>query len=222
MDSLFNIPILKRNVYDKELFDRAEKSILEMYEVSDHTQRVPGLQAGKKQYSDRASNKLGDPLNGVDGIDELLELVKQTGLEYLESLGATKKVLYEKSQYWKMFGWWNVLDQDGWYPWHDHKKCLISAVIYIRCEDGHAPIKFKSPMHALIENWFDCGRAFAKDTEFAQERTVYCNTGDVLIFPSWLDHGVPSRYNDHADTFQHTLDEAASNTKRITIALELY
>lgn len=219
--NLFALPVLVRNRYDEELFTKAEASILGMYEHADKSLRVPGLQAGRKEQSERATNKLGDPLNGIEGIDKILDLVKEVGLEYLESMGATKKFLYEKSQYWKSFGWWNVLEGDGWYPWHDHRKCLLSAVVYIRCEEGHAPIKFKSPMLALIENWFDCGRYFAKDSEYMQERTLYCKTGDILIFPSWLDHGVPSKFKDHADSFMH--DHETENTqKRVTIALELY
>jgi uncharacterized protein (TIGR02466 family) len=82
--------------------------------------------------------------------------------------------------------------------YHDHRECLISGVFYIDVPDeDNMEIMFYTPLKANYDDLF-----FHSD-DVQEVIKIKPQTGDILIFPSWLNHGVMS----------HTTD-----TKRINIA----
>lgn len=183
---IFALPILKTSITDGDLISRVEKSILAVRETHPDDLKISSLVKAKKEYSGTFS----DPMSGVDGTDELVEYAKQAGLMYLEKFGASKKILVEKKSYWKSVAWWNVFEEGEWYPFHDHHMTTLSCVVYIRQEDYHTGLKFKHPCGTLINTWFK-STGFGLGTSNGTEFTLKCKTGDLVVFPPWLEHGVP-------------------------------
>lgn len=231
---IFAVPVLKTTITDCDLISRVEKSILAVRETHPDNLKISSLVKAKQEYS----GTFADPMNGVDGTDELIEYAKQAGLMYLEKFGASKKVLVEKKSYWKTVAWWNVFEEGEWYPFHDHLMTTLSCVLYIRQEEYHAGLKFKHPYGSLINTWFK-STGFGLGTNNGTEFTLKCKTGDLIVFPPWLEHGVPydnteGLKNRHLIVRKHSFTSdmsaplgtktnktAASKSLRISVAIDL-
>jgi len=75
--------------------------------------------------------------------------------------------------------------------YHDHRECIISGVFYIEVPDEeNMEIMLYTPLKANYDDIFF-------DSDDAQEVIkIKPQTGDILIFPSWLNHGVMSHTSD--------------------------
>lgn len=218
---LFAIPILKTHISDEKLISRAEKSILEIRKTFPDEAKISSLAMSKNSLRDGTSNKVLDPLAGVDGADELLKYAKSAGLKYLEDLGANKKTLIQKKMHWDAFGWWNVFEEGEWYPYHDHvNNAKLSCVIYLRQEEHHTGLRMKHPVKSLISAWFR-DTDFGTNTPYAPEVNIKCKTGDVIVFPPWIEHGVPYENKEHSNgvaqkSFDATTSRLARNPRSIS------
>lgn len=185
------IPIKVVDLYDKELFDRLEKSILEQFYKREHKE---GIQQHLNLLDEkREKGTYADPLSRTDGGDTIKKIVRGEMVKYCEDLGADKKFTYQKLNSDSGISWWNVLEsKEDWYPVHDHRNWFVSAVLYVKANTDQQPTRFKSPLAGLMDSWFrPAGRLFGEGTKCAQEYDYFGVTGQLIIFPPWLDHSVP-------------------------------
>ncbi len=77
--------------------------------------------------------------------------------------------------------WYNVHESGGWQDEHVHalSRWSISAYLDVPLNSGN--ILFRDPLHELTRN-------FTSESSQHPWKVVPVNTGDVLIFPSWLRH----------------------------------
>jgi hypothetical protein len=184
------IPIKKVNIYEKDLFNKLTDSILNEFNARDEQ----GINKHLNLLDEKkAKGFAADGLAGIKGSEEIKKIVRQEMVQYCTDLGADARFAYQKLNSSSGINWWNVMPrQSDWYPIHDHRNWFVSAVLYVRVNPNHQPTSFRSPLSGLMDSWFrPAGRIFGKDTKSHQEYEHYGTSGDLLIFPPWLDHSVP-------------------------------
>ena len=86
--------------------------------------------------------------------------------------------------------WYNVYDEGIHHCWHDHGRSLLSGTIYINTDSDSSPFLIKSPYYPIIKGWVG-GDGFVD--RWKQEYKLIPKSGDLFIWPSWLEHSVPAQ-----------------------------
>lgn len=129
-----------------------------------------------------------------------------------------------------LFAWISVYNKQHHHEIHNHFQCHVSGTYYVKCTREDQPIKFINP--AFLSN----ATLLAKDeshispnddklilsgTEGNTNEAIFLNeTGDFLMWPSQLQHGVPFTDNQSKDyeriaisfNFKHRLELDNNNT----------
>lgn len=81
--------------------------------------------------------------------------------------------------------WFNIMDKGSILAYHVHAYSILSGAIYLKKELGVSDITFKNPNpYARMTSttpW--------DNTPGSVHAQVAAETGDLVIFPSWLEHG---------------------------------
>ena len=86
--------------------------------------------------------------------------------------------------------WVNYQSKYQYQEYHDHRERLISGIYYVDVPEGTPGIMMKTPLKANYDDLFF-------NEEAVQEvNHLDIETGDILLFPSWLDHGVKANMTD--------------------------
>jgi len=130
-------------------------------------------------------------------------------VNYISKYNALKK-----STEWANETWFNVLEKSDTYAWHDHNLYFISCVYYPSEGPGNLPIIFKSPMSGIINTWWP-GPTFGRPDmdRWNQEVVIYPKKGDLIIFPSWLEHTVNTPTHSFTKTSE-MVDMSFGHTQR--------
>jgi len=149
----------------------------------------------------------------TDEIDNALQKISYTTNSLVEGIRGTQdpskipqlKKLYEKFQecidsYSKEIGikrsyisesWMNILSVNGSVGVHRHYDSVISGAYYPYVDDGSAPIAFISSTEGFrmidIQYCTDDNKLYT-----ANVHTIVSKTGKLVLFPSWLQHYVPT------------------------------
>ena len=86
--------------------------------------------------------------------------------------------------------WVNHQDKYQYQEYHDHRERIISGIYYIDVPEGAPGIMMKTPLKANFDDLF-----FNEDA-VQEVNHLKIETGDILLFPSWLDHGVKANMTD--------------------------
>ena len=86
--------------------------------------------------------------------------------------------------------WVNHQDKYQYQEYHDHRERIISGIYYIDVPEGAPGIMMKTPLKANFDDLF-----FNEDA-VQEVNHLDIQTGDLLLFPSWLDHGVKANMTD--------------------------
>lgn len=90
--------------------------------------------------------------------------------------------------------WININQKFAYNKQHIHgDDCLLSAVYYAKVPENSGDFYFKMPSHLG-----DMISKFKIDQHplFAVKRNIKPKQGDILVFPSWIDHGVEQNMSD--------------------------
>lgn len=82
--------------------------------------------------------------------------------------------------------WLNFTQPDEYHPIHRHPNSFISGVLYIDLGDESGLIMFQQPSKNLIQPAAPSHPAYLRDFKL-----LHVRTGDILLFPSYLEHSVP-------------------------------
>lgn len=85
--------------------------------------------------------------------------------------------------------WINILPEGGIHTSHIHPHSVISGTTYVKVPEGASAIKYEDPRSAMMM----AAPTRTKDARRDQRSFVYVapETGDVLLWESWLRHEVP-------------------------------
>lgn len=87
--------------------------------------------------------------------------------------------------------WMNILTKHGSVGVHRHYSSVVSAAYYPYVDEGSAPITFVSSTEGfrMLDVEKDRHNGDGKYTSNVQN--VQCKTGQLVLFPGWLQHYVP-------------------------------
>lgn len=134
-------------------------------------------------------NDLVDGIRGdtdpskLSELKPLYEQFQQCANTYSDEIGIERSVIYES--------WMNILTMNGSVGVHRHYDSVISAAYYPYVDEGSAPITFVSAIEGfrMLDVQRDSHKGSGKYTSNVQH--VEAKTGQLVLFPGWLQHYVP-------------------------------
>ena len=110
--------------------------------------------------------------------------------------------------------WLNYTETNQYHHKHAHPNSLVSGVFYINCHEEHDKIKFFNDNYKTI-------RLEAKDWNLWNSETWWfpVKTGDVILFPSSLNHMVETKEGDNTRislAFNVFIKGTIGNNKNLT------
>jgi uncharacterized protein (TIGR02466 family) len=112
----------------------------------------------------------------------------------------TSDVLDIEQQFELTTSWVNKYAKEDLNHQHSHPNSMISGVYYIESDDTSAPIIFNKPyfytnlFHETVKPTFKNKNNNQYNLDFYGLKP---KTGDLYIFPSWLEHTVPPQESDN-------------------------
>ena len=230
-----------RKIYCPMVVSKMKKILgLPLYHVHNVCEHlIPNLQNSieklqeEKQDWDRQRSKLSiytkdgqhkfqtkqDPMEGVEGWQELRSNIKDHVMNFYELLhpidtnfqqGPDTILRKELRKFWHNYAWYSYFDENDSYSWHSHGQYYLIATYYVRADEEHAPLQFKSPMSDMYTAW-------AVGTKSVNlEETIQPKTGDLMIWPAWLEHQIPA-VDTNLLNHSSIKDVNKYNAKRISI-----
>jgi uncharacterized protein (TIGR02466 family) len=86
--------------------------------------------------------------------------------------------------------WVNYQDKYQFQEYHDHKERVLSGIFYLEVPDNAPGLIIQNPQKANFDDLF----FFQEEVQDVNEIDV--ETGDLIMFPGWLDHGVNANMTD--------------------------
>jgi uncharacterized protein (TIGR02466 family) len=162
---LFPTPILIENIVDS--LDGVETVVLSK-EFTEHSLVENGVST-RGQSSILDVKELG-PLK-KDILEKTNSLAKVMGLKKLEITES----------------WCNIMNKDSVVHPHKHHLSVLSGALYIKAEEEAGMFSISNPLYNN-HMMYNCSNPH---TEYVTQTTsIPVTTGTLLIFPSWLEHGV--------------------------------
>ncbi len=88
--------------------------------------------------------------------------------------------------------WLNFTNKDEYHHTHNHPNSLVSGVFYFNADEKFDEIAFFNPKYNQIE------LPIIKFTDYnINECSIRVKTGDLILFPSSLQHAVPNKVGDN-------------------------
>lgn len=172
MHYLFPTALWKTNY---RLQEKEENDLILFHDIIKHTTEGKNYSNSSWQSPDSFSkNEVFDPLKKI----------------------IVQNVEYLKNEIFKNYNidltnmWFNSHEIGMWNKLHSHGLCGLSGVYYLKCPKGSGKIVFERNLleKSILEaSWGFCETSFEpRQTTFE----VIPKEGDLLIFPSWLNHWV--------------------------------
>lgn len=183
--SLFSIPLFRSNLGQLDPITRAW-----LMQLQFPTQRTA---------HDHTDDDLPVDQRGMHILDKpqlrVLKLQIQRTLDHFvyDILAVDAHVLFPIQT-----SWVNLVDAENSVPTHGHSNSMISGVYYIDCDSAAAPLVFEK--NYLYTNLF----SHTVQPTFRERNNFNSNTmlfypcpGDIYLFPSHLEHSVPSGFGSN-------------------------
>jgi|TARA_B110000285_G_scaffold150871_1_gene168416 uncharacterized protein (TIGR02466 family) len=139
--------------------------------------------------------------HNLEWFKDFSDICKDTYISYIQNM-LNIPVSHLSRNDIHLFAWVNVYTGEHHHETHNHTNCKMSGTYYVKAVEGSQPIKFTSPSIMALSGQQQVDRLVKRDgmnnidfngtngTE--SEMNVYPNTGDFLLWPSYLQHAVPS------------------------------
>ena len=178
MIPLFSVPLFKTNIGP---LDSIERTWIDSLEYPD--------KAVAKDNSDDHMEPVNRGMHILNsGQLKNTKTKIQNALNYF-----TKTIMGVEQDFRLTTSWINKIPETEWIQQHSHANSVISGVYYIQTTPQCSPIVFNKPflytnfVHQTVQITFDENVSNQYNTEHIG---VQPETGDLLLFPSWLEHTV--------------------------------
>jgi len=131
-----------------------------------------------------------DGLVGVKHKEDIINEILKFAKGYVGTCLDTNPDLAAKLDADGIQAWYNVYSEGIHHCWHDHGRSLLSGTVYIYTDSDSSPFLIRSPFYAIIKGWAG-GEGFLNRWE--QEQKFNPKSGDLFIWPGWLEHSVPEQ-----------------------------
>lgn len=170
-------PVLIRK-YDKFITESESNNIVSAIN-KEHFKNHLGTLIGDATSS---HNVTIDGKNILDCFHELKTKIFLEVQNYSELIGIdSNKLVFDNS-------WCNIQKKNSRLIFHIHPNSIISGALYIKMDENSSHIAFKNPNPFSVY-----AKYFNINDKISKYNIQYChvkpNTGDLILFPSWLEHG---------------------------------
>jgi len=86
--------------------------------------------------------------------------------------------------------WVNYQGRYQFQEYHDHRERVLSGVYYIDVPPGAPDLIIKTPLKANFDD------LMFESKESSEVHKLKIETGDLVLFPGWLEHGVDANLTD--------------------------
>ena len=215
MENILGIPILHLNNVALDILPSLQEDIDKIYASKKHWSGRRGRYLAKSSlYKEDGTHKFiskENPMEGVTATYNLKQIVDKHALNYMKQFTLSEPSLRALEKFWHSYSWHSTMEAEDDYGWHAHNGYQLIATYYVRSDEEHAPIMFKNPISDLFATWLPGGKYNAL------EHTIKPKTGDLIIWPGWLEHQVPG-YNFETQ-FQLTEEKTQYERNRISITM---
>lgn len=113
--------------------------------------------------------------------EPIVQFMNERVAEYWQALNYTHNYPIELSQLWA-----NRFDNGVSYPLHNDSPAVISTVFYVQKDSAEAGnIYFKDPKESIVQT-----QPLEETRRHNPFHEVDVRTGDLICFPSYLEHGI--------------------------------
>ena len=191
---LFPTAILKTNILDSGRYDADELADLGNALASEGAPFNPDLLIGEGNMKTcfvedwrHGTYILNDDTTMLEIINQgLSQMVRQEGLEFVTLSDS----------------WYTVMNKGSRIHRHRHNSNVFSGTLFINMPEGSTGIAFVNPTTA----YKTLNRINAQTKYSSSSHLVEAKTGDMIIYPSWLEHFVPIQTCDNRITISFNAD----------------
>lgn len=114
-------------------------------------------------------------INNILG-EDIVEGIKVAINEYAQHVGLPPLILINT--------WVNIQNKGSVLKYHTHPNSEVSGALYINVGEDSGKLTFRNP------NPYAHFQKYVANTQFSNISTwIKPNNGDLILFPSWLEHG---------------------------------
>lgn len=181
MYSLFPIPVKH---YENFLSNEEAKTIFEFCKRTKSDPHSSFLGSATSSH-DNNKNIFYDLDNVVSNIENRLETFLDN---YATDTGFKKQKIVNS--------WFNIQQKGSLLKTHLHASAVLSGTIYINVDNNSSKLYFENPNKFIkyFENTFDSLTQYNYEYFYITPKI-----GDLIIFPSWLEHGSNGEQNTTDD-----------------------
>lgn len=129
----------------------------------------------------------GTPPAKMPECRELFTAIQECIDQYSDIAGIGRSTIYES--------WMNVLEKHGSVGVHRHYHSVVSGAYYPYVENNSSPIVFVSPIEGFrmvdLEKSTTHGTPYNPNVHYMEAKS-----GHLILFPSWIQHYVPTNKSD--------------------------
>ena len=145
---------------------------------------------GEKQWVGQEDNILiqseDDQILNLDGVERIKNEISKHIKKYIKSVISP---LEDDTEFIITQSWINIIN-DGFHHKHRHQNSVISGVFYVNTLKDF--IEFDSPLAPLWDMLSVPSKELNEFNSFNYRQQVH--PGKLILFPSYLTHGVPGRF----------------------------
>jgi uncharacterized protein (TIGR02466 family) len=183
----------------------------------------------RKNYTNYFDENVRQTFAEKDWMSSIVTQLKDTYVELMGSGYGNKQVYDCTRDEIDCFIWVNRYQSEHSHPRHNHKGTTMSGTLYIKVDEDTSPIMFQNPnepRNFIFDNRDEMHRRHPEDIDHQCQQIEYLGTrfstnqiiyhpvaGEVLIWPSWLEHEVPK--GEHDDDYERiSISFNLTHTKR--------
>ena len=191
---LFPTPVFKTNLIDTEQYDELALSELAKYLMSDGAPANPELQIGEGDMKTCYMEDWKTTSYVIDDDDELCDAINASLSQFAHAQGTEYVKLADS--------WYTVMNKGSRIHRHRHESNVICGTLFVSMPEGSHGLAFVNP--TTVAKMEDRVNTSTKYSEAAHLMEV--KNGDLLIYPSWLEHFVPPVECDDRVTISFNAD----------------
>jgi uncharacterized protein (TIGR02466 family) len=119
---------------------------------------------------------------------ELVQKISENVNQYFSNIGIKGPINLNIKNSWVTFS-----DRGNYTQTHHHQSCDISGIYYYKTSGKDGNLYFRTPT-----KYMEISNIFSRSSSdySSQDYEITPVTGMIILFPSWLDHGVRSNSSD--------------------------